>query len=91
MTGECIENWVENNPLKCIGSGKTVIMDNARFHRKKQLEEICGKAGIGLLFLPPYSPDFNPVEKEWANMKRELRDTASLHALFETAIYKYWS
>jgi transposase len=44
-----------------------------------------------LLFLPPYSPDFNPIEKEWADMKRGLRDTAPLYALFETAIYKYWS
>jgi transposase len=91
MTGERFENWMENTMLKCIGSGKTVIMDNARFRRKKQLQEICGKAGAGLLFLPPYSPDFNPIEKEWADMKRELRDTAPLHALFETAIYKYWS
>jgi transposase len=82
---------MENNMLKCIGNGKTVIMDNARFHRKKQLQNICEKAGAELLFLPPYSPDFNPIEKEWADMKRELGDTASLHALFETAIYKYRS
>jgi transposase len=59
--------------------------------QEKKLQEICGKAGAGLLFLPPYSPDFNPIEKEWADMKRGLRDTAPLHALFETAIYKYWS
>jgi putative transposase len=88
MTGERFENWMENNMLKCIGSGKTVIMDSARFRGKKQLQEICGKAGTGLLFLPPYSPDFNPIEKERADMKRGLRDTAPLYALFETAIYK---
>jgi transposase len=69
----------------------TVIMDNARLHRKKQVQEICERAGVGLVFLPPYSPDFNLIEKEWANKKRELRDSALLHALFETAIYKYWS
>ncbi|MDR2484933.1 MAG: transposase [Treponema sp.] len=91
MTGERFENWMENNMMKCIGSGKAVIMDNARFHRKKQLQEICEKSGSGLLFLPLYSPNFNPFEKEWANMKRGLRNTAPFHALFETAVYKYWS
>jgi hypothetical protein len=76
MTGERFENWMEHNMLQCIGSGKRVIMDNARLHRKKQLEEICERARVGLLFLPPYSPDFNLIEKEWANKKRKLRDTA---------------
>ncbi|MHB9291255.1 hypothetical protein Holit_00328 [Hollandina sp. SP2] len=68
----------------------TVIMDNASFHRKKELKEIGSKANVGLLFLPPYSPDFNPIEKDWSNMKRNLRDTAPLYGLLETAIYKYW-
>ncbi|MDR2476166.1 MAG: transposase, partial [Treponema sp.] len=40
--------------------------------------------------LPPYSPDFNPIEKDWANMKRNLRDIAPLYGLLETAIYNYW-
>jgi transposase len=46
-------------------------MDNAPFHRKKELRRLArGKAR--LLFLPPYSPDYNPIEKTWANMKRFL-------------------
>jgi transposase len=53
-------------------------MYRASFHRKKQLEEICAKAEINLLFLPAYSLDFNPIEKKQANMKRALRDTAAL-------------
>jgi putative transposase len=45
-----------------IPNGYTAIMDNARFHRKKELRKIArGKAR--LLFLPPYSPDYNPIEK----------------------------
>jgi transposase len=46
MTGERFENWMKNTMPECIESGKTVIMDNARFHRKKQLQEICEKAGV---------------------------------------------
>jgi transposase len=40
-------------------------------------EENTG-ANVHLLFLPAYSPDFNPIEKDWANMKRALRDTLPL-------------
>jgi putative transposase len=74
-----------------VEKGKTIIMDRASFHRKKQLEEACKKRGVNLLYLPPYSPDYNPVEKTWANMKKELRSTAPLHGLIETAIYAYLS
>ena len=84
MKADRFERWIERDLLK------TIIMDNAGSHRKKQLNEICGKAGAGLLFLPHYSPDFNPIGKDWANMKRDLRDTASMYALLETAIYNYW-
>ena len=90
MTGEKFENWFKNKLLKYDLAGKTIIMDNAMFHRKKQLTEICTKSNVGLLFLPPYSPDFNPIEKDWANMKRSLRDSAPLHELLETALYNYW-
>jgi transposase len=65
------EDWFKNNLLEKIPDGCTVIMDNARFHRKKELRKTArGKAR--LLFLPPYSPDYNLIEKTWANMKRFL-------------------
>jgi transposase len=91
MNGEKFEGWFEWNLLPSVGKGKTIIMDRASFHRKKNLEKICEKTGARLLFLSPYSPDFNPIEKTWANMKKALRDSASIYALLETAIYKYLS
>jgi transposase len=48
------------------------------------------KTEINLLFLPAYSPDFNPAGKDWANMKRALRGTAPLCDLLQTAIYDFW-
>ncbi|MDR0706369.1 MAG: transposase [Treponema sp.] len=80
---------VENSLLQEVETGKTVIMDRASFHRKKRLEETCGNRKVFLLRLPLYYPDLNPIEKTWATMKKELRDTAPLHKLLETAIYAY--
>jgi transposase len=71
-------------------AGKTIIMDNAMFHRKKRLMEICAQVNVNLLFLPPYSPDFNLIEKDWVNMKHSLQDSAPLLSLLETAICNYW-
>jgi transposase len=90
MNGERFEEWFKSSLLKSIGKDSVIIMDNASFHRKKELEKTCKEAKTGLLFLPPYSPDFNPIEKVWANMKRNLRDTAPIYDLLQTAIYKYF-
>jgi transposase len=72
MTGERFEAWFKHHLLKAVRKGDTIIMDNARFHRKKVLAELCAIKKVHLLFLPPYSPDFNPIEKSWANMKSAL-------------------
>ncbi len=64
-------------------------MDNASFHRKEKLQMLAKQAGVKLLFLPPYSPDFNPIEKSWANVKRWLRDNLSQYFLFDFAICDY--
>ncbi|MDR2796128.1 MAG: transposase, partial [Spirochaetaceae bacterium] len=90
VTGERFEIWFEASLLKNVETGSTIIMDRASFHRKKQLEQTCEKAKVNLMLLPAYSPDFNPIEKDWANMKRALRDTAPLWDLLQTAIYDYW-
>jgi transposase len=90
MTGDRFERWFRIKLLNEVPRGSTIIMDRASFHRKKQLKEICVKGKINLLFLPAYSPDFNPIEKDWANMKRALRDTAPLCDLLQTAVYDYW-
>jgi transposase len=90
MTAALFESWVQRALLPAVEKGATIIMDNATFHRKKELKVICEGGGVNLLFLPPYSPDFNPIEKSWANMKRALRDSAPLCDLLETAVYQYW-
>jgi transposase len=53
------EYWFKGYLLPVIPKGFTVILDNARFHRKKELHKLA-RGKVRLLFLPPYSPDYNP-------------------------------
>ena len=48
-------------------------MDNASFHKKKEIFRIAKDAGHDVLFLPPYSPDFNPIEKVFAILKKRRK------------------
>jgi transposase len=83
------ESWFKDSLLKAAPKGYTVIMDNAAFHRKNMLRKLArGKAR--LLFLPPYSPDCNMIEKSWANMKRCIRNNKQCFSSIEHNIYHYF-
>jgi hypothetical protein len=83
------EGRFKNNLLEEIPNGCTVIMDNASFHRKKELRKIA-RGRARLLFLPPYSPDYNPIEKTWANMKRFLCNHLKEFKSVDIGIYNYF-
>ncbi len=53
--------------------GQIVIMDNLSSHKVAGVRERIEDAGASLLYLPPYSPDLNPIEKAWAKLKQQLR------------------
>ena len=66
-----------------------VIMDNMRSHHAKIVTELLGKAGISYLYLPPYSPDLNPIEKMWSKSflrKRKGRVAAELPEAVKAAL-----
>ena len=65
--------WLENCLLPTLGPGYTIVMDNAAFHKSEKTKILIEKARCNLLFLPPYSPDLNPIEKFWANLKAKIR------------------
>lgn len=73
-TGTCDTSlfniWLKQVLVPELKQGQVVILDNASFHKSKTSIEIIEKAGCEILFLPPYSPDLNPIEKFWANFKR---------------------
>jgi transposase len=68
------ETWVEKFLIKELKPGQFVVMDNASFHKSKNTKELIESVGCRLIFLPPYSPDLNPIEKFWANMKKWLKE-----------------
>lgn len=77
FNGSCntilFETWVEKFLIKELKTGQVVIMDNASFHKSQKTRELIESVGCTLIFLPPYSPDLNPIEKFWANMKRWIK------------------
>lgn len=78
FNGSCdtllFEVWVEKFLIEELKPGQVVIMDNAAFHKSKRTRELIESVGCRLIFLPPYSPDFNPIEKFWANMKKWIKE-----------------
>jgi putative transposase len=82
-------DWFRKVFVKAVPKGVTAIMDNASFHPKKKLRNLARRHGIRLLFLPPYSPDYNRIERDWANMKRALPDIIDKNVTLEEAIYSY--
>lgn len=80
------EFWFENCLLKEVQPGSVIVLDNATFHKKSVLPELAEKYGCKVIFLPPYSPDLNPIEKKWAWLKRKLRETLNNFDTFDDAI-----
>ena len=74
---DLFNNWVEHFLIKELQPGQVVIMDNASFHKSQKTKELIESVGCKLIFLAPYSPDLNPIEKFWANMKRWIKDKIS--------------
>jgi transposase len=80
------EYWFENRLLKEAKTGSVIVLDNATFHKKAVLPGLAEKYGCTVLFLPPYSPDLNPIETKWAWLKRTLRKILPEFDSFDLAL-----
>jgi transposase len=84
INGETFLAWVAQFLVPTLAAGDIVVMDNLGSHKGPAVQAAIEAAGARLLFLPPYSPDFNPIEQVFAKLKALLRKLAarSLPALW---------
>ena len=83
INSEVFTAWVKQDLLPKLPERSIIVMDNATFHKQPEMQEALAADGHTLLYLPPYSPDLNPIEKKWAQAKSLRRKlSCSLDALF---------
>lgn len=81
------ETYVEKVLAPSLKPGMTVVIDNASFHKSKKVTQLIEAVGCSVKFLPPYSPDFNPIEHHWAAVKNSIRRAAEIKTdFYESAV-----
>lgn len=77
MNKRIFEAYVETQLAPTLSPGDVVIMDNVAFHKSSKVEQLIKNRGAWILFLPPYSPDLNPIEMAFSKLKTLLRKKAA--------------
>ena len=77
MRGDAFRAYVEQVLVPELAPADVVVMDNLPAHKVTGTREAIETAGATLLYLPPYSPDFNPIERAFAKLKALLRAAAT--------------
>ena len=72
-TADVFRAYVEHVLVASLRPGDIVVLDNLSSHKDKKALALIEQAGAQVRFLPPYSPDFNPIEKMWSKIKQYLR------------------
>jgi len=73
INGERFKEYLSESLLPTLGPGDTVVMDNLRVHKVAGVRELIESVGATVMYLPPYSPDLNPIEQMWSKIKAHLR------------------
>jgi transposase len=77
MTGTAFRAYVEQFLAPALEPGDVVVLDNLAAHKVDGVRQAIAAAGAAILYLPPYSPDLNPIEQLFAKLKALLRKTAA--------------
>ena len=85
MDGMAFEAYVEQALIPALPAEAIVVMDNLGAHKSPGIARRLAKAGLQARYLPPYSPDFNPIEQMWSKVKSHLKraKARTQEALFE--------
>lgn len=81
INGNVFRAWVEQHLAPVLREGDVVVMDNLSSHKVKGVAEAITAAGAEVRYLPPYSPDLNPIELAFSKFKKLLRDGAERTAI----------
>ena len=73
MNGAAFETYIETQLAPALDPGTVVILDNLSTHKNQRAAKVLKKRGCWFLFLPPYSPDLNPIEMAFSKLKAHLR------------------
>jgi len=85
------EAYIEHVLIPELNPEQTIVMDNASFHKGGKINQLIESAGCKILYLPPYSPEFNPIEHYWASVKHHIRQNLITfdRDLFKTTEYVF--
>lgn len=86
MTQGLFNSWFEQVLLPSLEPGKVIILDNAKVHKSEEIFELAESKGCRIVFLPAYSPDLNPIETFWANLKKAIKSVIRKSETFKDAI-----
>lgn len=81
--------YVEHVLLPELPSNSVLVMDNATFHKRQDIQDLITEQGHDILWLPPYSPDLNPIEQVWGQIKG-LRQNWRLDCIDTLFFYFMW-
>lgn len=77
VNGDVFEGFLEHVVVPHLRAGHLVLLDHASFHHRVSREDMIEATGARLIFLPPYSPEFNPIEACWSKVKAWIRKQAA--------------
>jgi len=81
------ETYIERILIPSLQPGMVLIIDNASFHKSPKITALVESVGCRIIFLPPYSPDFNPIEHHWTAVNNAIKKTAEIiHDFYEAAV-----
>jgi putative transposase len=73
MTAEDFKQFVSEHLVPTLRPGAVVVMDNLKAHKVEGIEQMIETVGARIVYLPPYSPEFNPIEHLWWQLKAFIR------------------
>ena len=73
INGSIFMAFIEKFLLKKLRPGQIIFLDNIKFHKAERIRQMVESAGAKLVFLPPYSPDFSPIENMWSKIKHFIK------------------